>query len=128
MDILSKEERSKRMSLIRSKWTKQEKKVHSLLKGLRIKHKMHPDLAGHPDILIENNLAVFLHWCFLHKCFQCYHEPKSRIDYWRPKIERNVMRDRENIQILRENGYRVLILWEHHVRKISGNVLGRLIK
>ncbi|MBI1972510.1 very short patch repair endonuclease, partial [Candidatus Woesearchaeota archaeon] len=77
MDFLTKKERSKRMSLIRSRWTKQETKVHNMLKGNKIKHKMHPKLPGNPDVLINNKRAVFLQGCFWHKCPIHYKKPSS---------------------------------------------------
>ncbi len=85
------------MSNIKSKWTDQEKKIHSYLKANKIKHKMHPKLSGSPDILLKDaNTVVFLHGCFWHKCPKCYKEPKSNKKYWLPKIEKNVKRDRKN--------------------------------
>jgi len=128
MDILSKEERSKRMSLIRSKWTKQELKVHNYLKGRKIKHKMHPRIPGSPDILIDNKKAVFLHGCFWHKCLKCYRAPKTRKQYWAAKMQSNTLRDNSNKLLLKRNGYDVIVIWEHDLRKDFGFSLERLIK
>ena len=105
-DILSHEQRSKRMSQIRSKWTKQERLIHNYLKGLKIKHKMHPILTGNPDILLTNSkTVVFIHGCFWHKCPKCYREPKSNREYWLPKLAKNVTRDRKNARKLRKEGF-----------------------
>jgi len=120
MDTLSKEQRSYCMSRIRSKWTKPELKVHNYLKGHKIKHKMHPSLNGSPDILLtESNTAIFIHGCFWHKCRKCYKEPKSRKDYWLPKIEKNVKKDKNNKELLRKEGYKVIIIWEHQMKDVD---------
>ena len=128
MDILASKERSKRMSLIRSKWTKQEIKVHHALKGRKVQHKMHPLLQGNPDILIGKNKVVFLHGCFWHKCPDCYREPMSRKEYWVPKIEKNVLRDLRNRKFLERKGYRVIVIWEHELRKNFESFMEKLIK
>jgi len=90
-DNLTIEQRSKCMSRIRSKWTAQEKKIHNHMKGLKIQHLMHPNLPGKPDLLLKKtNTVIFLHGCFWHKCNLHYKEPKSRKEYWVPKIQKNV--------------------------------------
>lgn len=128
-DNLTSEQRSRCMSKIKSKWTSQELKLHNLLKGKKIKHKMHPCMDGSPDILLlKTNTAVFLHGCFWHKCPACYKEPKSRRDYWIPKIEKNVLRDVKNKKILKENGYLVIIIWEHELRKSFKKIFEGLVK
>jgi DNA mismatch endonuclease (patch repair protein) len=117
-DVFAKEKRSWIMSRIRSKWTKQEKLIHNKLKGLKIKHKMHPEIEGNPDIILKDKkIAIFLHGCFWHKCPKCFVEPKSNIEYWLPKIERNVLRDKENIKLLRKQGWKVIRIWEHEIKK-----------
>lgn len=106
------------MSRIRSKWTKQEKLVHNYLKGHKIKHKMHPKMEGSPDIILTNKkVAIFLHGCFWHKCPLHYREPKSKRKYWIPKIEKNVLKDKENIKLLRKQGWKVVVIWEHDVNE-----------
>ena len=62
VDRIDKEKRSKIMSKIKSKWTTQEVNMHNLLKGRKVKHKMHPKIDGRPDIVLtDKNTAVFLH-------------------------------------------------------------------
>jgi len=128
-DNLTKEQRSMTMSRIRSKWTGQEKKVHNYLKGHKIKHRMHPKIDGSPDILLKDtNTAVFLHGCFWHKCPKCFREPKTNRSYWLPKIENNVKRDEKNVDTLKTNGYRVIIIWEHQIKKDWDKTLRSLCK
>ena len=122
-------ERSKRMSLIRSKWTKQEKKLHNFLKGNKVKHRMHPKLPGSPDILLpEKELAIFLHGCFWHKCPKCYREPQSRRNYWVPKIERNVRRDEKNKRLLRGQGLNTRTIWEHQIEEAPIKAVQKILK
>ena len=128
-DNLTKEQRSRTMSRIRSKWTSQEKKMHNYLKGYKIKHKMHPNIEGSPDILLtQSNTVIFLHGCFWHKCSKCYKKPKTNEMYWNQKIENNVKRDRKNKKILKAEGYTVIIVWEHQIKKEFDKTLKKLIK
>jgi len=115
-DIFTKEKRSEIMSKIKNKWTKPERKMHSMLKGVKIKHKMHPKVKGNPDIIIkDNDLAIFIHGCFWHRCAKCYKKPTSNESYWTRKIKNNVKRDKKNIRMLKSNGWKVMCLWEHDV-------------
>jgi DNA mismatch endonuclease (patch repair protein) len=125
-DNLTQKQRSYCMSRIKSKWTSPELKIHNYLKGKKIKHKMHPDLPGRPDILLTNtNTVVFLHGCFWHKCPKCYKEPKSRKEYWIPKIEKNVKNYEKNAKILKINGYKVVKIWGHDVKNGRCNAFFR---
>jgi DNA mismatch endonuclease, patch repair protein len=118
MDILTKSERSKRMSQIRSKWTKQETLFHNYLMGNKIKHRMHPHMDGSPDmILTDYNMAIFLHGCFWHSCQYHYKAPVNNAMFWRRKIRNNVARDRRNALQLRRAGWKVKVLWEHQISK-----------
>lgn len=117
-DIFTPEKRSEVMSKIRSKWTKPEKMIHNYLKGHKIRHTMHPKIAGNPDVLlVDRNVAMFIHGCFWHKCPKHYKEPKSRKEYWIPKIESNVKRDTLNARAIRKSGYKVMRVWEHDIGK-----------
>lgn len=90
--------------------------MHNLLKGNKIRHRMHPKMEGNPDIILKHlKVAVFLDGCFWHHCPECYREPKSNRDYWIPKIERTVERDVENRKKLENDGWKVVRLWEHEV-------------
>ncbi|MBI2675766.1 MAG: DNA mismatch endonuclease Vsr [Candidatus Aenigmarchaeota archaeon] len=115
-DIFTKERRSEVMSRIRSKWTKQEKAIHGILKSKKIRHKMHPKIEGSPDLILKDRkVVIFLDSCFFHKCPKCYREPQTNRDYWLPKIQRNVNRDRRNTIILKKGGWKVIRIWEHEI-------------
>lgn len=128
-DTLTKRQRSYTMSRIRSKWTKPERTMHNLLKGRKIRHKMHPNIEGKPDIILKDSkTAIFLHGCFWHKCPKCWIEPKSNRKYWIPKIESNVKRDKKNRALLKKCGWNVAVLWEHQFRKGDKTILKAVSK
>ncbi len=126
-DIMSKAERSKRMSLIKGTWTRMEKKVHGYLKANKIRHQMHPRIIGNPDVLLKDKkIVIFVHGCFWHKCPKHYREPKSNKKYWVAKIERNANRDRISRTKLRHSKYKIITIWEHDPIKNIYNILYKL--
>jgi DNA mismatch endonuclease (patch repair protein) len=127
-DRVSREKRSYIMSRIRGKWTEPELKVHNMLKGLKIKHKMHPKIEGGPDIILKDRkVAIFIHGCFWHKCPKCYSPPKSNREYWLPKIRDNVKRDKNCKKKLKQAGYKVVVIWEHEIREDFLKVKNKVI-
>lgn len=124
-DIKSPEERSRNMSKIRSKDTKPEvwfrKKLFA--RGYRYRKNV-SNVPGHPDLwLAKYNTAIFVHGCFWHRHKGCRYAymPKSRIEFWEKKFARNVERDAEVRQMLREQGYKVIVVWECTVKKMMKN-------
>ena len=116
-DVFSKEVRSAVMSRIRSKNTTSEILVRKELWRRGYRYRIHYSLQGKPDLVfIRERLAVFIDGCFWHKCPKCYIEPKSNRDYWIPKIQRNVDRDKSNTRLLKRKGWSVLRIWEHEVK------------
>lgn len=121
-DIFSKVKRSEIMSKIRSKWSAHEKIAHNHLKARKIRHVMHPEMLGNPDILIKDtNTVVFLDGCFWHGCPQCYRRPQSNMKYWESKIEYNTERDKKIRANLKKQGFRVVAFWEHEFSKKNLN-------
>src|SRR5450759_3948198 len=98
MDIISKEKRSWNMSRIRSKDTKPEKIVRSLLHRMGYRFRLHvQDLPGKPDIVLpRHKTVIFVHGCFWHRHPKCKYAytPKSRIEFWSKKFEDNIARFR----------------------------------
>ncbi|HBI46414.1 MAG TPA: very short patch repair endonuclease, partial [Planctomycetales bacterium] len=97
MDSLSPEERSERMSRVRNKDTKPELVVRRLVHSLGYRYRLHSGrLPGRPDIVFAGRKkVVFVHGCFWHRhrgCALC-RMPKSRLDFWAPKLEGNRRRD-----------------------------------
>jgi DNA mismatch endonuclease (patch repair protein) len=118
MDTLSKAARSERMSRIRNKNTGPELQVRKLIHSLGYRYRLHKKgLPGRPDLVFPvRRTAVFVHGCFFHRhpdpSCQLARLPKSRLDFWLPKLEGNRARDERNIHLLNELGWRVLIVWE----------------
>ena len=116
MDTLSKEARSERMSRVRGKDTKPEMKLRRLVHGMGFRYRLHDArLPGSPDMVFSSRRAViFMHGCFWHRHEDCAlaRMPKSRVSFWREKLEANRLRDRRNQLKLNEMGWRVLVVWE----------------
>ena len=126
MDTLTKQQRSERMSRIRNKDTGPELTVRRLVHSLGYRYRLHGrKMPGRPDLVFRSRRAViFVHGCFFHRhldpACRLARLPKSRLDFWLPKLEGNRVRDERNIHALIELGWRVLIVWEcqlpHKVR------------
>jgi DNA mismatch endonuclease, patch repair protein len=116
MDVLTPPERSVRMALIRSRDTKPELAVRRLIHGMGYRYRLHDNkLPGKPDLVFKSRLKViFVHGCFWHLHRNCRNNrpPKSRLDYWLPKLQRNASRDKEARNRLRTMGWRTLVIWE----------------
>ena len=115
-DTHSKETRSYNMSRIKSQDTKPETIVRKFLfsKGMRFR-KNDKRFPGHPDIILPKyKVAVFINGCFWHCHEGCtdFVIPKSNLDYWVPKLERNRNRDAENYVKLKNDGWNVFVVWE----------------
>jgi len=105
------------MALVRSRDTKPELAVRAILTGLGYRYRLHNKLPGHPDLVFPGRKkAIFVHGCFWHrhpdsKC-PLARLPKSRLDFWLPKLEANRARDLEKQRQLRELGYALMVIWE----------------
>ena len=108
------------MAKVRSKDNRStELKAMSTLEKSGIKGWIrHPsDIAGHPDFYFpEERLVVFVDGCFWHACPECGRIPKTRVEFWRTKIEGNRRRDLSLTRALRKRGYHVMRVWEHVLR------------
>src|SRR5436305_11503165 len=116
MDILSPDQRSARMALIRGADTKPEFAVRRLLHGLGYRYRLRAkDLPGKPDLVFRSRRkVVFVHGCFWHGHEKCRmgRPPKSNLDFWLPKIESNQERDKRVIRKLDDLGYDSTIVWQ----------------
>lgn len=116
MDTLSPKERSERMGRVKGKDTKPELVVRRLVYRLGFRYRLHADnLAGKPDLVfVGKKKVIFVHGCFWHRyrgCARC-RMPKSRLEFWRPKLEENRKRDLRNQRSLRKAGWRIHLIWE----------------
>ncbi len=119
-DNHTKEVRSRNMSHIRSTNSKPEEKVRKYLfsKGFRYR-KNDKRYPGKPDIVLPRyKTVIFINGCFWHK-HDCprFVWPSSNEEYWRPKISRNVERDRQVQLLLKEQGWNVIVIWECQLKK-----------
>lgn len=130
-DSLSPEKRSWNMSRIHGKDTSIEVKVRKYLfaQGLRYRKNV-AGLPGKPDIVFPKyRVVVFIHGCFWHRHDGCKGSaiPKSRQEYWIPKLERNVENDKKHYRDLQEMGWRPVVIWECEVNKQFEVTMKRLI-
>jgi len=120
VDRVTKEKRSRIMAAVHSKNTGTELAVRRFLWSHGIRYRVHAAyLPGRPDIVIpRRKLAVFVHGCFWHGHPGCSRGrlPKSRIQYWKAKIEANKNRDHLIKEKLEDKGWRQLVIWECQLR------------
>lgn len=117
MDKVSPEKRSEIMSKIRSKNTKVENLVFKELRKEGIYFQKHyKRCLGNPDIALpRKRKAVFIDGDFWHG--NEYEKLKKRLptNYWIPKIEKNIARDKVYTKKLKEAGWQVLRVWESDI-------------
>lgn len=124
-DKIDAERRSANMAAIRSKGMKPEMLVRKIVHGLGYRYRLHQkDLPGKPDLVFRSrHKVVFVNGCFWHqhgsKRCRITRRPKSNLEYWEPKLQRNVERDRRNKKALRKRGWSVLTVWECEAKKSS---------
>lgn len=108
------------MRLVHSRDTGPEKIVRTLLHGLGFRFRLHrKDLPGNPDIVLPKySTVVFVHGCFWHRHAGCPRAttPAVNQEYWLPKFERTVKRDRRNVSELQRQGWHVIVVWECELR------------
>jgi DNA mismatch endonuclease, patch repair protein len=124
-DIVDSKTRSRMMSGIKGKNTKPEILIRSLLHRNGFRFRIHEkNLPGKPDIVLKRYQAViFVHGCFWHRHLcHLFKWPKTRPDFWRDKINKNVINDQKNIQALTSLGWRICIVWECSIKGIHKNI------
>lgn len=120
-DRVSRDKRSEMMSKVKGKDTKPEHAVRSFLhrRGYRFRLQR-SDLPGKPDLVLPKyGAAIFVHGCFWHRHEGCKRVtlPKSNTEFWKEKFARTIERDRQAVRALREDGWRVLVLWECEIKR-----------
>ena len=115
MDTRSPEQRHRIMRAVKRENTGPELVVRRLLYRMGYRYRLQrKDLPGKPDIaFMSRRKAIFVHGCFWHR-HDCSKGrlPKSRLHYWRPKLQKNVERDRAVQNRLRSLGWDVLVIWQ----------------
>ena len=108
MDHLTPEKRSANMSRIRSKDTKPEMVVRRHLHALEVRYSLHSSkLPGHPDIVLPKwHTVIFVNGCFWHRHEGCRTAtmPRSNVEFWQAKFDRNVARDKKERAALEAAG------------------------
>jgi DNA mismatch endonuclease (patch repair protein) len=131
-DIFSRKKRSQVMSLIRSKNTKPEFALRKLVsaalypQGYRYKIN-YKRLPGKPDIaFISQKIAIFADGDFWHG--YTFQKIKGRLPrkYWHAKIKGNIERDKKTNRTLKRNGWKVIRIWDHDIRKNPDKVLKKI--
>lgn len=114
-DVVDRQTRSRMMSGIRAVDTKPELLIRKGLYHKGFRYRLHDKkLAGKPDLVLKKYRAViFIHGCFWHRhdC-RLFKWPKTRTEFWHKKLNGNYQNDQRIIQLLREAGWRVCVVWE----------------
>lgn len=125
VDMLTREQRSERMSKIPSANTKPEIAIRKALHAMGLRFTLgNKQLPGKPDLVFPRyKTALFVHGCFWHRHVGCKvaTTPKSNSDFWIDKFNMNVERDKATILALEKMGWKVSVVWECelHPKKIS---------
>jgi len=133
VDVHNRETRSYNMSQIKCKNTRPEMIIRSLVHRMGYRYALHrKDLPGKPDlVLVSHRKIIFVHGCFwhMHRCRYGRVKPSTNVKFWQNKREGNRERDRRNIRKLRQQGWKVLVIWECQTKKpeeLAGRILGFL--
>lgn len=120
MDTLTPKDRGERMGRIRPKDTTPEVAVRTFVHTLGFRYRLHDrSLPGCPDLVFTaRRKVIFVHGCFWHRHNRCAMArlPKSRLDFWLPKLEGNKRRDARKRRALTRLGWSSLVIWECELR------------
>lgn len=123
MDVFTPKKRSEVMARIRSRETKPELALRSMLHGLGYRFTVNGprnrNLPGRPDLVLPKlHTVIFVHGCFWHGHEHCsaFRLPKSRRAWWKRKIEGNRARDLRHEATLTGLGWHVVTVWECALR------------
>jgi DNA mismatch endonuclease (patch repair protein) len=92
--------------------------LRRIIHGMGYRYRLHgKGLPGRPDLVFrKRRKVIFVHGCFWHRhpdsACKLARLPKSRLDFWVPKLESNRIRDKSNEDKLRSMGWAVLVVWE----------------
>lgn len=132
IDTLTPRERSERMSRVRGADTKPEMHVRRLIHGMGYRYRLHRrNLPGTPDLVFTpRRKVIFVHGCYWHRHSDPHcplaRLPKSRLEFWLPKLEGNRRRDELNQTKLRKMGWKILVIWECQLK--TGDALRSRIR
>lgn len=119
------------MAGIRGKHTRPEVALRRALHARGFRFRLHDRrLPGAPDVVLPKwGAAILVQGCFWHRHEGCKYAttPATRPEFWRGKFEKNVTRDKRNQIALREQGWRVAVVWECALRRLgAAEIAGRI--
>lgn len=121
-DKFTPQKRSAIMARVRNRNTNPEIIVRKLLHRKGYRFRIHrKDLPGKPDIVLsKHRTVVFVHGCFWHGHPGCPRaaRPKSNVDFWNRKLDKNMERDLEVYKELQSLGWRILVIWQCETRNL----------
>jgi DNA mismatch endonuclease, patch repair protein len=119
-DIYSKKKRSRIMSRIRASGNRAtELRLISIFKAASITGwRRKQGLPGRPDFVFrKQRVVVFVDGCFWHGCAMHGRRPTTNTVFWDKKLEGNIARDRLVDRELRQQGWRIVRIWQHELTK-----------
>lgn len=123
MDVFSREKRSQIMSHVGGKNTKPELIVRSILHRMGYRFRLHRrDLPGKPDITFPKyKKVIFIHGCFWHGHEGCpkSKRPDTNKEFWNKKLDKNIARDKINMEKIKELGWDVLVVWTCELKNMD---------
>lgn len=127
MDRITPEQRSKVTSSIRAKSHLEDQVAHELFKrGLRYRRN-NRKLLGTPDISIQKyKVVIFIDSCFWHSWPRHGNRPKSNVEFWNKKLDRNVEKAKEVNAYYEAHGWHIMRVWEHELKEDYEGTIGRI--
>lgn len=127
MDIWNTKKRSEVMRKIKGANTIPERTLRSALhkNGFRFRKNV-KTLPGKPDIVLPKyKIAIFVHGCFWHHHEKCSNGkfPKTNQEFWLPKINATINRDKMKIEELNDLGWEIMIFWECEIEQQLEEIL-----
>jgi len=127
-DVMTPAQRSRCMSKIRGRDTTPELLLRRSLWSKGIRYRLKARIFGKPDIVIQGRkLAIFVDGCFWHGCPEHGVQPKSNHEFWKSKIQGNIVRDKKVTAKLEKEGWTVLRFWEHEIENELNSVTSTII-
>jgi len=125
------QKRKRKMARIKGKNTRPELLVRSALHKKGYRFRLHyVSLPGKPDIVLKKyRTVIFVNGCFWHQHRGCRLAkiPKTRIDFWKDKLRKNVRRQHVNIAYIKCAGYKIIVVWECQIYKNTEKVVKKII-
>jgi DNA mismatch endonuclease (patch repair protein) len=128
-DTLTPEQRRRCMSSVRNKNTGLEMQLRRALWKAGLRYSVNFKLPGKPDIAFpKRKIAIFIDGCFWHGCSIHGSIPKTNTDFWAAKIKGNIERDRRITDQLTTDGWTVIRVWEHEIKKCLDTIVEKIIQ